>query len=64
MPMQVISRLSDGYGVVAETSGFCMAKRRKGHGEQEHGQTIGNSTKEPAHRMHWCHGVGFGCCLG
>jgi len=27
--MQVISRLSDGYGVVAETSGFCMAKRRK-----------------------------------
>jgi hypothetical protein len=30
MPMQVLSRLSDGYGVVAETSGFCMAKKEEG----------------------------------
>jgi hypothetical protein len=64
MPMQVISRLSDGYGVVAETSGFCMANRRKSHVEQDQGQTIGNWTKEPARRVDWCHGVGSGCCLG
>jgi hypothetical protein len=64
MPMQVISRVSDGYGVVAETSGFCMTKKEEGHVEQEQGQTISNSTEEPAHRMDWCHGVGSGCCLG
>jgi hypothetical protein len=37
-----VARLSDGNRVVAETSGFCLAKRRTGHESDEHGQSIGD----------------------